>query len=291
MLAHANVVQVFDAGEEDGVPYIVMELVDGETFADVLRRRGKLPPHEVAVVGAQAAAGLAHAHAAGIVHRDVKPGNLLVRRDGAIKIADFGVALAAGATRLTAQGTLLGTAGYLAPEQAAGGDATAASDVYALGVVLYEAIAGQPPQRVESLRDLARTRERPPPPLRDVEPQTPPALEQAVMRCLARAPEYRPTAEQLAAMLTGDAGTATIPLPLRRSYSVPGRAPALWLAAALVVGAIGVAAGLVATRGGGEKPVTHLRPTAFTPPPVQPGASAADEARNLAVWLRRYSAR
>src|SRR5919201_3361705 len=218
-----------------------MECVDGETLAEVLRRRHKLPPQEVAVIGAQAAAGLAHAHAAGLVHRDVKPGNLLLRREGAVKIADFGIARAADGTRLTEHGTLLGTAGYLAPEQAAGQDAVAASDVYALGVVLYEALAGRPPHRIETLSDLAQRHDEPPPALRDLEPRTPAQLEQAVMRCLARAPHYRPTAEQLHALLTVDAKPATVPLPRRRSYTIPGRAAALWLGLAAVVAPPGVA--------------------------------------------------
>jgi serine/threonine-protein kinase len=288
MLAHPNIVQVFDTGEDEGQPYIVMECVEGETLAEVLRRRHKLPPHEVAVIGAQAAAGLAHAHAAGLVHRDVKPGNLLLRRDGAVKIADFGIARAADGTRLTEHGTLLGTAGYLAPEQAAGEDAVAASDVYALGVVLYEALAGQPPRRIETLGELARSHDEPPPAIGDVAPRTPAQLEQAVMRCLARAPEYRPTAEHLHALLTADAEPPTVLLPQRRSHSVPARGTALWLGLAAVLASIGVAVGLIAT-GGGHHAGARPRPRIFTPAPVSPGASAADEARNLAAWLRRYS--
>jgi serine/threonine-protein kinase len=289
MLTHPNVVQVFDAGDENGTPYIVMEYVDGETLAEVLHRRGKLPPHEVAVLGAQAAAGVAHAHAAGLVHRDVKPANLLVRRDGAVKVADFGIARAADATRLTGHGTLLGTAGYLAPEQARGEEATPATDVYALGVVLYEALTGRPPHRIETLEQLARAHEQPPPALRDVEPATPPQLEATVMQCLARTPEYRPTAEQLALTLA-DREPPTVPLPRRRSYSVPGRAPAVWIAVAGVAAALAVAIGVLASRGNDDA-APPRRAVVFTPAPVRPGSSAADEARNFAAWLRRYSAR
>ena len=289
MLAHPNIVQVFDAGEDDGQPYIVMEYVEGETLAGVLRRRRKLPPHEVEVIGAQAAAGLARAHAAGLVHRDVKPGNLLLRRDGVVKIVDFGIARAVDGTRLTEHGTLLGTAGYLAPEQAAGQDAVPASDVYALGVVLYEALAGRPPRRIESLGDVARSHDEPLPALGDVAPGTPGQLEQAVMRCLARALEYRPSAAELHSLLTAGAEPPTVPLPRRRSHTVPGRAAAIWLGLAAVVAAVGVTVGVVATRGDHGAPVPR-RPRTFTPAPIGPGASPADEARNLAAWLRRYSA-
>ena len=110
-LAHPNVVQVFDAGEEDGRPYIVMECVQGRTLADLLAERGHLPWQEAVRLALQACAGLQHAHAAGLVHRDVKPQNLLLRDDGTLKIADFGIARAAEQTRLTQAGTILGTAG------------------------------------------------------------------------------------------------------------------------------------------------------------------------------------
>jgi serine/threonine protein kinase len=119
-LSHPNVVGVYDAGEEDGRPYIVMELVEGETLADVLARRKRLPPDVAVGLALQACAGLERAHAAGLVHRDVKPQNLLVRRDGTLKVADFGIARAAEATALTQVGTVLGTAAYLSPEQLAG---------------------------------------------------------------------------------------------------------------------------------------------------------------------------
>ena len=120
-LSHPNVVSVYDAGEDaDGRLYIVMECVEGETLADVLRERGRLPAAEAVGLALQACRGLAHAHAAGLVHRDVKPQNLLLREDGTLKIADFGIARAAETTALTQVGTVLGTAAYLSPEQALG---------------------------------------------------------------------------------------------------------------------------------------------------------------------------
>ena len=147
-LSHPNVVAVFDAGEADGGrPYIVMEYVEGTTLED----RGPLPPAEGVALAVQACHGLAHAHAAGLVHRDVKPHNLLLRTDGTLKVADFGIARAAEATALTQVGTVLGTAAYLAPEQAAGEEVTAAADVYSLGAVLYELLTGRPPYEPASL--------------------------------------------------------------------------------------------------------------------------------------------
>ena len=142
-LSHPNVVSVFDAGEDGGRPYIVMEYVDGENLAELLARRGRIPPDEARGLALQAAQGLAHAHAAGLVHRDVKPQNLILRRDGTLKVADFGIARAAEATALTQAGTVLGTAAYLSPEQALGEEVTPATDVYSLGVVLYELLTGR----------------------------------------------------------------------------------------------------------------------------------------------------
>ena len=152
-LSHPNVVSVYDAGEDGGRPYIVMEYVEGETLADLLARRGRIPPDEARGLALQAANGLAHAHAAGLVHRDVKPQNLILRGDGTLKIADFGIARAAEATALTQAGTVLGTAAYLSPEQALGEEVGPAADVYSLGAVLYELLTGRPPFELESLDD------------------------------------------------------------------------------------------------------------------------------------------
>src|SRR6478672_10158107 len=140
-LAHPNVVRVYDAGETDGSPYIVMEYVPGHTIAE----RGRRLHTEAVPLALQACAGLQHAHDAGLVHRDIKPANLLVRDDDVLKIADFGIARTAELTRLTQHGTVLGTAAYLAPEQAEGEEVTAAADVYSLGAVLYEVLTGRPP--------------------------------------------------------------------------------------------------------------------------------------------------
>nr|WP_243850471.1 serine/threonine-protein kinase [Modestobacter marinus] len=149
-LSHPNIAAVYDYGEEPAVDgsgehlaYLVMELVEGQSLSTVLAREGSLTPDRTLDVLRQTASALAAAHAAGVVHRDVKPGNVLVRWDGTVKITDFGIAWSAGSVPLTQTGQVVGTASYLSPEQAAGAHATAASDVYALGMVGYECLTGE----------------------------------------------------------------------------------------------------------------------------------------------------
>jgi serine/threonine-protein kinase len=285
-LAHPNVVHVFDAGtDDDGVPYIVMEYVEGGTLAE----RGKLEPGEAIALVLQAAAGLAHAHAAGLVHRDVTPGNLLVRSDGTLKVADFGIARAAEEGRLTQTGTILGTAAYLSPEQAAGKEATPAADVYALGAVVYELLTGRTPHVFASLVELVRMQqEEPIVPVRELAPDVSPEVEDAVMHALAREPAYRPQdgAALAAELAAATSGAATVPLvppapPLRR------RRRRLWGALAGTIVLLGIAAALVAVEVGGRSsptppPVLHVTPVPHAP-------TAAGEARNLAAWLRAHS--
>lgn len=291
-LSHPNVVQVFDAGRDHaGHPYIVMECVDGETLAAELARRGRLPVDRVLALGRQACAGLAEAHAAGLVHRDVKPHNLLVRPDGTLKVADFGIARAAAAAGLTQTGAVLGTAAYLAPEQAAGEEVTPAADVYALGAVLYEALSGRTPHRFESLLELVRKqREEPITPLRELAPEVPSAVEEVVMRCLAREPAYRPAdARELGALLAGD---NPVSLPATTNGSAPprvrkGRAWWLVLAAGVVLVALGLGLAAAFSGRGSKHPISRTPPPRVVAIPL--GATPANEARNLAAWLRRYS--
>jgi serine/threonine-protein kinase len=139
------VVRVFDAGREGAIPYIAMEYVDGASAAEVLASRGRLPVHEAAAIVLAAAEGLGAAHALGILHRDVKPANLLIARDGRIKVADFGVAKDASASAMTAPGALVGTPSYMSPEQLEGQPLDARSDVYSLGVSFYELLTGKLP--------------------------------------------------------------------------------------------------------------------------------------------------
>ena len=144
-LLHANIATLFDYGEDDGLAYLVMELVDGQPLSAILRERGPLPPGEVRSIMGQAALALAVAHKARVVHRDVKPANIMVRRDGLVKLTDFGIARALDASGHTLHGEMLGTPNYISPEQALGQAATGASDLYALGVVAHEMLSGDGP--------------------------------------------------------------------------------------------------------------------------------------------------
>ena len=301
-LSHPNIVSVYDAGQDGDRPYIVMEYVEGPTLADRVRTEGKLRPEEVASIARQVCAGLEHAHSLGLVHRDMKPGNLIQRTDGTIKIADFGIARAAETTRLTDPGTVLGTAAYLAPEQATGGDVTSAADIYSLGVVLYELLTGKPPYTFESLAELGvRQRERP---VREIAgADVPPDLERVVLACLAADPADRPqSAAQVASMLTApvetsetfalsdDERTMVIPRARRRPAPPRRRVPVLPLALlALALGA--VALGILALAndddgGGGGEPPPSQEPRVQ---PLQPGETPEEDARNLAEWLRENS--
>lgn len=282
-LSHPNVVRVYDAGDEDGRPFIVMEYVAGASLAE----SGQLPAERVVALGVQACAGLQHAHDAGLVHRDIKPANLLVRDDGVLKIADFGIARATESTRHTQVGTVLGTAAYLAPEQVAGADATPASDVYALGAVLYELLAGRTPYAFTSLVELAALQaDGAITPVRDLEPAVPRELEAAVMHALAREPQFRPvSAGDLAHELAATDELPTRPLP--RFTVGPARHGRLLLAGAIVVAALAIALGLAKLGGDGSGASTPP-PPAHVSPPVR-GATAAQQARNLARWLRTHS--
>ena len=154
-LSHPNIVHVYDYGEDPSGPYIVMELIDGEDLATILRRSGALPPRQVARIGVGVARALAAAHARGLVHRDIKPGNVLIGSDGAVKVADFGIARAVAEAQVTLPGTTLGSVHYFSPEQARGEPATTASDIYSLGIVLYEMLTGSRPFEGDSAASVA----------------------------------------------------------------------------------------------------------------------------------------
>ena len=193
-LVHPNVVQVFDFGLDDATErqYIAMEFVDGQSCAEILRDEGHLGPDEAVDILTQACRGLDYAHRNGVVHRDVKPGNLLRNRDGVVKLADFGIAKAAEQSDITKVGSVVGTAAYLSPEQARGEPAGPASDLYALGVVCYQLLAGRLPYEAASLTDLARQQDTgPPQPLQQVNRDVPPALSAAVLRALEHHPDDR----------------------------------------------------------------------------------------------------
>lgn len=204
-LNHENIVSVFDTGDTDGQHYIVMELVEGETLADLLKREGQLSPELAARIAGRVARALHAAHGEGIVHRDVKPGNVMLTPAGEVKVMDFGIARAATDETLTQTGMVLGTASYLSPEQSRGDPVDHRSDVYALGCVIYEMLTGQPPFTGGSPLSVAYKHVNDAPePVSRVNPSVPPDLEAAVMRALEKDPDARfPSADSMRQAVTG----------------------------------------------------------------------------------------
>jgi eukaryotic-like serine/threonine-protein kinase len=191
-LTHPGIVATYDTGDDDGTAYIVMELVEGITLRHLIDERGRLPVPEASDIASQVADALEHAHRQGLVHRDIKPANVLVQPDGRVKVTDFGIAKAAGGDDLTRTGTVVGTARYLAPEQVNGHKVDGRADVYALGLILYEMLAGRAPFAGDS--DMATAVARltnAPEPIRTARPEVSRHLEDVVARSLARDPEYR----------------------------------------------------------------------------------------------------
>jgi eukaryotic-like serine/threonine-protein kinase len=194
-LVHPNIVQVFDFGFDAGhhQHFIVMEHVPGNSCAELLRDQGQLHVGKALDVVTQACRGLEYAHRNGVVHRDVKPGNLLVSDTGVVKLADFGIARAADQSSITQVGSVLGTAAYLSPEQARGDEAGPRADLYSLGVVTYQLISGRLPYEANSLSELALKQQRESPmPLDELNPEVPRALSQAVAMTLAIDQRARP---------------------------------------------------------------------------------------------------
>lgn len=205
-LNHPNVVAAYDFDEENGRGYLVMELVPGRSLRQELAERGPLDAQQARRFVAQAAAGLAAAHADGVVHRDIKPGNLLLTADDTVKVADFGIARAVmgAASALTTTGEVLGTTPYLAPERGSGGDAGPESDIYALGCVLYEMLCGRPPFTGDPAAVVYQHVSAEPQPLTDLRPDIPADLSDLTTRMLDKDPTSRPTAGQVAGFLSGD---------------------------------------------------------------------------------------
>jgi serine/threonine protein kinase len=193
-LVHPNIVQVFDSGldEHTGQHYIVMEYIEGASCAEILRDNGWVEVSEATAIIEQACEGLYYAHRHGVVHRDVKPGNLLRSREGEVKLADFGIAKATEQSSITQVGSVLGTAAYLAPEQARGEDAGPRADIYALGVVTYQLISGRLPYEATSLTELALKQQREEPAMLDtLVASVSPELADAVALALALDPRDR----------------------------------------------------------------------------------------------------
>jgi len=201
LVNHEGIANVFDYGEEQGSAYIVMELVPGEPLSSIIEREGRLPSDRVLGIVAQTATALQAAHDAGLVHRDIKPGNLLITPEGRVKITDFGIARIADQVPLTATGQVMGTVQYLAPEQAGGHTATPSTDIYSLGVVAYECLAGKRPFTGESqvAIAMAQINDAPPPLPADIDVP----VQRLVLACLAKEPQGRPaTAARLAQAAT-----------------------------------------------------------------------------------------
>jgi eukaryotic-like serine/threonine-protein kinase len=279
-LSDPHIVAVFDSGRDDDMRYIVMECVPGVSLARLLQERGPLAPPESVEIAAQIATALAAAHAAGIVHRDVKPANVMVQPSQSIKVLDFGIAHAAADHALTRTTMVLGSAPYLAPEVALGGSADERSDIYALGCVLYEMLTGRPPF-VGDLPAAVMNQHATvaPQPVRAYEPTVPGALDELIMQMLAKDPSERPQAAlELASRVRGSlhaptAATAIAspvpPPPVARPPVPPqpvapptmvqdagspgwSRRPVLALVALVFVLGIGVAVALAASSGSGR---------------------------------------
>ncbi|WP_203136716.1 serine/threonine-protein kinase [Microbacterium sp. JZ31] len=216
LVNHEGIASVFDYGEENGSAFLVMELVPGEALSTILERETKLPPDRTLDIVAQTASALQAAHAAGLVHRDIKPGNLLITPDGRVKITDFGIARIADQVPLTATGQVMGTVQYLSPEQASGHPASPATDIYSLGIVAYESLAGRRPFTGESQVAIAMAQiNEQPPPLPDDIPEP---VRNLVLAMIAKKPEDRPASAAVVARASnalrrGDVAAAAAAVP------------------------------------------------------------------------------
>jgi serine/threonine-protein kinase len=295
-LSHPNVANVYDYGVDDDCHYIVMELAPGRDLAQVLREEGPLEPRRAAALAAQIATALGHAHSAGLIHRDVKPANALIDDRDHVKVTDFGIARAAGESTLTATGTILGTAAYLSPEQAQGTKVDPRSDIYSLGIVMFEMLTGEVPFPGDSAVSVAMKHiaEDVPAPS-SVRPGVPDELDEIVLRATARAPGDRfsdgtAMAEALRKIAEGPVGTrlggdtAVLPPEDARILPVPtgpwdperlGRAVLVAFAGLLVVAALLV--GWRLTQGDDPAGASEGRSGRATEEPVEPSGSTVTE--------------
>jgi eukaryotic-like serine/threonine-protein kinase len=254
-LAHPNVTRLYDYGEADGRLFMALEYLPGGTLEDRLPKGQRLPDVETAAIAAQLADGLAQAHERGLVHRDVKPANVLFDDEDRPKLADFGIARIAGGDTITETGTVIGTAAYISPEQATGERVGPASDVYSFGVLLYRMLTGRLPFESESAVELAQMHvQAQAPPIEVVRPDVPRDLAAVATAALAKDPSRRPKdGAALAARLDARSagieatGTPTVVLPRAGLRPRPRRVPAL-AAALVLLAAAGAAVAVVLTR-------------------------------------------
>ena len=286
-MSHPHVVTVIDAGEDEGHPFIVLEYVEGETLKDRIRRNGPLPVPEAVAYAIEIGRALQAAHGERLVHRDVKPQNVLLDPEGRAKVTDFGISRSLDAEGLTATGRVLGTTDYVSPEQALGEAVTEQSDVYSLGIVLFEMLVGRVPFRAESQVGVAMKHVREPmPDVQRLRPEISAALAAVVERSTAkeRNNRYANVAQMLADLEqalaievarhghpTGEATSVIRALPRKSAAIVPARwrSPRLW-AATLVLVAIGTALVVVGVLLRAEE---DKRPVAGPPPPAKPATN------------------
>jgi serine/threonine-protein kinase len=312
-LSHPHVVTVIDAGEDDGHPFIVFEFVDGDTLKGLIRRTGPLPVVEAVAYAVEIGRGLMAAHHERLVHRDVKPQNVLIDPDGRAKVTDFGISRSLDSDGLTATGRVLGTTDYVAPEQALGEDVTEQSDVYSLGVVLFEMLTGTVPFTAESQVGVAMKHVRDPlPDVQALRPEVSAALAAVVERstCKERRNRYADAAEMVedleqalaieasrAGATNGEATSVLRALPPEAAELAPRRLrrrrPLLWGVAVMLLAAAGVAAFLLLRHTGSSgsskakapvaaplKPIPLVGAKDFDPPPDGDGIEHADEVGN-----------
>jgi serine/threonine protein kinase len=281
-LSHPSLVQVYDAGTDtSGRPWVVMEFVEGQTLADAIRR-GPLPVHRVAEIGAGVADALAHVHARGMVHRDVKPANVLLGKDRSVKLTDFGIARLVDAAKVTSTGLMVGTASYLAPEQVAGEPVGPAADVYALGLLLLETLTGvreyDGPAVEAAMARLHRSPVMP--------PSLPPGWSGVLSAMTARDVAHRPSAEEAAralrALLSGESTTVLAPPPVAQRTTVMSRTSAVpappppkgfrkvaWIAAGLLAVLLLAVGGFALSQQGSATPKQVPAVSTDLPPQLQ----------------------
>jgi serine/threonine-protein kinase len=290
MVDHEGIANVFDYGEDSGSAFLVMELVPGDSLAKILERDKKLDDQKVLDIVAQTARALHEAHIAGLVHRDVKPGNLLITPSGEVKITDFGIARVADQVSLTATGQVMGTVQYLAPEQATGKPATPSTDIYSLGIVAYEALKGSRPFTGETQMAIAMSQinDAPPPLPSDVSAE----VAALVMSCLAKKPGGRPKnalelAEQAEALLTNSPRRSnatrvmTTANPqvsqattlIETQDEVDGKPPIIWPWIAMIVLMVIVAGTIIFAMVRGPEPTTSPTPSQSASPTPSQSAS------------------